>query len=53
MDKNTSYLTKNTALEHKFHFDMRKWQTRQNSGQMTILLAKNLLYLAKNIEEMA
>jgi hypothetical protein len=26
MAKHTSLLTKNTAFEHKFHVDMRKWQ---------------------------
>jgi hypothetical protein len=43
MAKNTSILTKNTAFEHKFHFDLT------NGGQFTtILLAKKRLYLAKN-----
>jgi hypothetical protein len=37
--KNSSFLTKNTAFEHKFHFDKRKWQKRQNGGQFTIPLA--------------
>jgi hypothetical protein len=30
MTKKTSLLTKNTGFEHKYHFDMRKWQKRQN-----------------------
>jgi hypothetical protein len=40
MSKNKSLLTQNTAFEYKFHFDIRKWQKRQNGGQSTIILAK-------------
>jgi hypothetical protein len=40
MDKNTSLLTRNTAFEHKFHFDRRKWHKKQNGDQITILFAK-------------
>jgi hypothetical protein len=34
MAKHTSLLTKNTAFEHKFHVDTRKWQKLQNGGQI-------------------
>jgi coproporphyrinogen III oxidase len=60
MAKNKSLLNKYTAFEHKFHFDMKKWQKRQNDGQFTILLLKKLalfgqkqLDLNENIEETA
>jgi hypothetical protein len=32
MAKNTSLLAKNTAFEHKSHFDTRKYAKRQNAG---------------------
>jgi hypothetical protein len=41
MAKNTSLLTKNTAFEHKFHVDTRKWQKKQNADQILFLVAKN------------
>jgi hypothetical protein len=40
MDKNTSLLARNTAFEHKFQFDRRKWPKKQNGDQITILFAK-------------
>jgi hypothetical protein len=58
MAKNTSLLTKNTAFELKFHVDTRKWQKRQNGGQIPFLVAKNptlfgqkQLDLERNIEQ--
>jgi hypothetical protein len=44
-----SLLIQNTAFENKFHFDMRKWQKRQNGGQFYQTFSKKQqLYLAKN-----
>jgi hypothetical protein len=59
MDKNTSLLTTNTAFEHKFHFDRRKWLKKQNGDQITILFERKKptlfgqkqLDLEENIEE--
>jgi hypothetical protein len=49
MAKNTNEITnQKTAFEYKFHFDMRKWQKRQNGSQFTVLLATKQVYLAKN-----
>jgi hypothetical protein len=56
MTKNTSLLAQNTAFEHKFHFDMRKWQKRPIYMYHTF--SKNdfcpkQLDLEENIEETA
>jgi hypothetical protein len=52
MDNNTSLLTKNTAFEHKFHFDRRKWPKKQNGNQITIIFErKKRLFGQKQLDE--
>jgi hypothetical protein len=58
MAKNTSFLTQNTAFEHKFHVDTRKLQKWQHGGQIPLRVAKKTTlfgqkqqYLEGNIEQ--
>jgi hypothetical protein len=59
MDKNTSLLTRNTAFEHKFHFDRRKWKKKKKwrpdyhnfCPKTSTLFGQKQLDFEENIEE--
>jgi hypothetical protein len=50
MAKHTSLRTKNTAFEHKFHVDTRKWQKWQNGGLIPFPVAKKQLCGQKQLD---
>jgi hypothetical protein len=52
MAKNTSLLAKNTAFEHKFQVDMRKWLKWQNGGQIPFPVAKNLTLFGQKEQDL-